>query len=198
MALPIFASAALATDGVTLTVTYTDATGTFMLPASAATGYTVFENGNPLVISTAIGSAVALTNTLVLSAPVVAAQVVTVAYTPGNVTDNNANILAAYTAQPVTNGSTVAASATLVAPVLAVTAGVKSIAGTLSNLTVGASYKVFYQPQTSLLWYETTVSNTAALFTLIDFPSRHISRRRARIAKISPLISTIRSVRAIV
>lgn len=100
---PVFAGASVPADGLTVSVSLTDA-GT-LLPTSGVTGFSVTVAGAAATISSATASGT--TVTLTVSAAVYSGQTVTVAYTPGNVTDNSSNVLDAFTAQSVTNNSTV-------------------------------------------------------------------------------------------
>lgn len=108
---PTFASASLAANGLTLTVTLTEAESQPVLPATGVTGFTVTVAGSPRAISSAVRSAAAQI-TLTLSSAAYTGESVTVAYSPGNVTDSasSPNAMAAFGAQSVTNGSTVTGS----------------------------------------------------------------------------------------
>lgn len=101
---PTFSSANVDTTGLILTVDFTcyDAP---MLPSSAATGFTVEVAGSPATISSTSNSGTTLI--LNLASAVLQLQAVTIAYTPGNVTDSFPADLAAFSAQSVTNNSTV-------------------------------------------------------------------------------------------
>ncbi len=105
MAAPAFASAALAANGTVLTVTLS-VTGTQpLLPATGVTGFTVKVDGVTVSQASAVRGS-ATTITITLSTSVKKNHAVTVAYTPGNVTDTDVLALAAFTAQSVTNSST--------------------------------------------------------------------------------------------
>lgn len=103
---PTLLSATVAVDGATIALVFT-APVSPMLPASAATGLTIIADGvSAAITSTSTASA---TITLTMTATIYIGQVVTVAYTPGNITDSAPTALAAFTATSVTNSSTVAA-----------------------------------------------------------------------------------------
>ena len=77
-----------------------------LLPSTGVTGFTVLVNS----VAATISSAVVEFNSkiiLALSSPLIhSGDTVTVAYTPGNVTDSDGNVLAAFAAKPVINNST--------------------------------------------------------------------------------------------
>jgi hypothetical protein len=103
---PVFASATVPSSGLSVAVTLTEADSLPILPASV-TGFAVTVDGLSRSISSATASGNIVTLTLA-SPPVFAGQTVTVAYTPGNVTDSAAtpNAMLAFAAQSVTNSST--------------------------------------------------------------------------------------------
>lgn len=77
-----------------------------LIPETGVTGFTVLVNSLPATIS---GAVVQFNSKIILaiSSPLIhSGDTVTVAYTPGNVTDSNGNVLAAFSAEPVTNNST--------------------------------------------------------------------------------------------
>jgi hypothetical protein len=104
---PVFASAAVPVNGLTLSVTLTEADSLPILPASGCTGFSVTVDGAARTISSATASGNIVTLTLA-SPPVFAGQTVNVEYSPGNVTDSAAtpNAMLAFAAQSVTNNST--------------------------------------------------------------------------------------------
>lgn len=104
---PTFASGYINAAGTALVATFNISAGqTPMLPSSGMTGLTVKANGTTQTIA----STSALsgdTVTINLSAPVPYTDTVTLAYTPGNITDSYPTDLAAFSATAITNNSNV-------------------------------------------------------------------------------------------
>jgi len=103
---PVFAGASVATNGLSIAVTMTEAGS--ILPTSGVTGFT-FTVAGVTVAPTGV-TASGTTITAAFASAIYISEVVTVAYTPGNVTDNASNVLDAFAAQSVTNNSTVVQS----------------------------------------------------------------------------------------
>lgn len=109
---PTFSSAQVPAAGLSVVVTLTEAGSPPVLPASSVTGFTVTVGG----VSRSILTATRTGNTeitLSLGHVILSGQTVTVAYTPGNVTDSagTPNSMASFGAQSVTNNSTQAGRA---------------------------------------------------------------------------------------
>jgi hypothetical protein len=104
--LPIFYSASVPSTGDSVTVQLMGVALAPIIPLTGITGFVVKVNSVPATIS----SAVSQFNSqilLAISSPLIhSGDTVTVAYTPGNVTDSHANALAAFVDTPVTNNST--------------------------------------------------------------------------------------------
>jgi hypothetical protein len=103
---PVFASAAVSANGLTIAVTLTEAGTPPILPASGITGFMVSADTVARTISSATASGNVVT--LNLASVVFAGQSVTVSYSPGNVTDSASppNAMLAFAAQSATNSST--------------------------------------------------------------------------------------------
>ncbi|MES2464902.1 MAG: hypothetical protein V4671_30420, partial [Armatimonadota bacterium] len=103
---PTVTGAVLAANGTTLTITYSEVT-------KGSTGFTPKVGGTAVAFTTPSRITAALTQVLTLSAPVLSSGVVTLDFTPGNVTDNatSVNTMNAFTALSVTNNSTVSVAA---------------------------------------------------------------------------------------
>jgi hypothetical protein len=103
---PVFASAAVPVNGLSVAVTLTEADSPPILPASGIIGFSVTVDS----VARAISSATASGNvvTLNLASVVFAGQAVTVSYSPGNVTDSASppNAMLGFAAQSVANNST--------------------------------------------------------------------------------------------
>jgi hypothetical protein len=106
IAAPYFFSAQVPESGDQVEVQTVLASGALtLLPLSGATGFSVFVNAVPATISSV---EVAYNSKIILaiSSPLIHnGDVVTVSYTPGNVTDSESNVLSAFSPQSVTNNS---------------------------------------------------------------------------------------------
>lgn len=103
---PTFYDAQVPNDGAHVKIRLGGVALPPLLPAVGVTGFTVLVNSSPATIS----SAVTEFNSkilLAISSPLIhSGDTVTIAYTPGNVTDSDGNALGAFGAQPVLNNST--------------------------------------------------------------------------------------------
>ena len=101
---PIFASAAVLSNGLGVAVTLLEADSPPILPASP-TGFALTVNGATRAITASTVAGVIVT--LTVTAVIYAGDVVTVAYVPGNVTDSatTPNAMLTFTAQVAANAS---------------------------------------------------------------------------------------------
>ena len=109
---PVVASAAVNAAGTTLTVNLTETGSPPVLPASGATGFTLSTTGAAVTLSAPAISGTTYTATISRSIQVM--ETLTLAYTPGNVTDSapTPNAMTAVSGVSVTNGSTLGAATT--------------------------------------------------------------------------------------
>lgn len=109
---PAFASAAVNSAGTAVTVNLTETDSPPILPPTGVTGFTLRVAGSVNPITAAIASSTAVT--LTVANTIYAGELVTVAYTPGNVTDSAGapNSMLAFDEEPVTNNSATATPAT--------------------------------------------------------------------------------------
>ena len=103
---PVLASAAVNAAGTTLTVTFTETSSPPVLPASGATGFTLSASGGAVTLSSPAISGTTYTATT--SRAIYNGEIITLAYSPGNVTDSatSPNALVAFSLSAVTNNST--------------------------------------------------------------------------------------------
>lgn len=111
---PTFASASISPGGATILVTFLIPGPSPLLPASGITGFTVKVNGTVDVITSATSSGDVVT--LTLTTPITPGQVVTLAYSLGNLTDSGSNSAVAFGAINLPNGSGINIGNTLIAP----------------------------------------------------------------------------------
>ena len=118
---PTVASASINASGTTLTISFTETGSPPVLPASGATGFTITPSGGATTLSSP--SISGTTYTATTSRTITQNETITLAYSPGNITDSatSPNSLAAFSGQTVSNNST------QVAPL---------VAGTLTTGTV--------------------------------------------------------------
>ena len=104
---PAFLSGQVSADGTKVLVSLLETGTPPILPAAGVTGFGVQINGAAAVISSATSAGTVVT--LTLAALILAGQIVTITYAPGNVTDSAAppNAMLAFGAQPIANGSAV-------------------------------------------------------------------------------------------
>lgn len=103
---PTVLGANVNTAGTTLTIAFTEAGSAPVLPASSVTGFTLTASGGAVTLS---GTAISGTTfTATTSRTIGAGETLTLAYTPGNVTDSAAipNALASFSGTSVTNNVT--------------------------------------------------------------------------------------------
>ena len=103
---PVVATASVNTAGTTLTIGFTEAGSPPVLPASGATGFTLSASGGAVTLSSPAISGTTYTATT--SRAIYNGEIITLAYSPGNVTDSatSPNALVAFSLSAVTNNST--------------------------------------------------------------------------------------------
>lgn len=147
---PVFASASVPSNGNTVAVVLTETGSSPVLPATGVTGFAVTVGGSSRSVSSATASGT--TVTLTLSSPVYINQTVTVAYTPGNVTDSSANAMVSFGAQSVTNSSTTRKTITMTDPLIYLP--IPELFGSIGSSSLKTTL------QGASLFFAVTVANT--------------------------------------